>query len=65
MAEKGIEVLVTFPAAVPLDAQGSALLQMEKMLRSATRLDVRVVKNLKGDDSKLRVMMTQAQRDRL
>lgn len=65
MAEKGIEVLVTFPSAVPTAVQGHALLQMERELRASTGLDVRVVKTLQGDDSRLRVMMTQAQRDRL
>lgn len=62
---KGIEVLVTFPDSVPTAAQGPVLLDMEKRLRSDTKLDVRVVKQLKGDDSRLRVMMTQAQRDKL
>lgn len=65
MPEKGLEVLVTFHAAIPTEAQGRALFLMEKTLREETKLDVRVVKDLKGDDSKLRVMMTQAQRDRL
>ena len=64
MAEKGMEVLVTFPNTVPTDCQGPALLQLEKTLRK-TGLDIRVVKNLKGDDSKLRIMMSQAQRDKL
>lgn len=65
MAEKGIEVLVTFPATIPTDAQGPALLQMEQTLRKATGLDVRVVKHLQGDDSKLRRMLTIEQRDKL
>ena len=65
MPEKGIEVLVTFPPEVPLDAQGRALFRMEKTLREETKLDIRVVKNLKGDDSKLRVRMTIAQREQL
>lgn len=65
MPEKGIEVLVTFPAAVPLDAQGVVLLDMEKQLRKLTGLDCRVMKALKGDDSRLRVMMTVEQRDKL
>lgn len=65
MAEKGIEVLVTFPQAVPTVAQGPALLALERTLRASTGLDVRVVKNLMGDDSKLRKMMTIQQRDSL
>lgn len=65
MPEKGLEVLVTFPTGVPLMAQGHALFLMEKTLREETKLDIRVVKDLKGDDSRLRVMMTPAQRDKL
>lgn len=65
MFEKGLEVKVTFPTGVPLDAQGRALFLMEKTLREETKLDIRVVKDLKGDDSKLRVMMSPAQRERL
>lgn len=65
MPEKGVEVVVKFDPAIPTSAQGPALLQMERSLREATKLDVRVVKHLKGDDSKLRVMMSQEQRDKL
>lgn len=64
MAEHGLQVLVTFPDGIPLDAQGPALLAFEKHLR-VTGLDVRVVKALKGDDSRLRVMMTPIQRGKL
>lgn len=65
MIERGIEVVVRFPATIPLAAQGPALLQMERTLRAATGLDVRVTKDLMGDDSRLRVMMTAAQRAKL
>lgn len=65
MAEHGLQVLVTFPDGIPLDAQGHALLAFEKHLRTSTGLDVRVVKALKGDDSRLRVMMTPVQRVKL
>lgn len=65
MAEHGLQVLVTFPDGIPLDAQGPALLAFEKRLRAGTGLDVRVVKALKGDDSRLRVMMTPVQRAKL
>jgi hypothetical protein len=65
MPEKGLEVTVTFPAEIPTQFQGQALLQMESTLRKASGLDVRVVKALKGDDSKLRKMMTIAQRESL
>lgn len=65
MAEKGIEVLVTFPSAIPTDVQGPVLMLMELALRTLTKQDVRVVKDLKGDDSKLRRLMTLEQRDKL
>ena len=65
MSTPGLQVTVRFPPEVPLDAQGSALLHMEMELRDATGLDVRVVKALKGDDSRLRVMMTPQMRDKL
>ncbi len=64
MAEQGHQVVVKFPKEIPLDAQGRALLNMEKELRM-TGLDVRVVKDLMGDDSKLRVRMTLEQRAKL
>lgn len=65
MAEHGLQVVVKFPPGIPLDAQGPALLLMEKALRQTTALDVRVVKDLMGDDSKLRVRMTLEQRAKL
>lgn len=65
MSEQGLQVVVRFPDGVPLDVQGPAMLDMERLLRARTALDVRVVKDLKGDDSKLRVMMTPLQRAKL
>ena len=65
MAEHGLQVVVKFPAEIPLAIQGPFLLTAEKQLRAATGLDVRVVKDLQGDDSKLRVMMTVEKRDAL
>ena len=65
MAEHGLQVVVKFPKDFPIDAQGPALLSMEKQLRSSTGLDVRVFKDLMGDDSKLRRVMTIQQRDKL
>lgn len=64
-SEKGLQVIVRFPNEIPLDAQGRALLDMERALRAMTKLDVRVTKDLKTDDSKLRVMMTTQQRAKL
>ena len=65
MAEQGLQVVVKFPKEIPLDIQGPFLLAMEKNLRASTGLDVRVVKDLMGDDSKLRVMMTVEKRNAL
>lgn len=65
MAEHGLQVVVKFPPEIPLSVQGSALLAMEKSMRASTGLDVRVVKDLMGDDSKLRVRMTVIQREKL
>ena len=65
MAEHGLQVVVKFPKEVPLAAQGRALLLMEQNLRFNTGLDIRVVKDLMGDDSKLRVRMTLEQRAKL
>ena len=64
MASQGIQVIVRFPPDVPLSAQGPLLLEMEKTLRTLKH-DFRVVKDLQGDDSKLRVMMSKEMRDKL
>lgn len=65
MAEHGLQVVVKFPKEIPLAIQGPFLLDAEKQLRAATRMDIRVVKDLQGDDSKLRVMMTVEKRNKL
>ena len=65
MAEHGLQVVVRFPEGIPHDAQGRALLLMEKALREMTQQDIRVVKDLMGDDSKLRRFMTIKQRESL
>ena len=65
MAEHGLQVVVKFPAEIPADTQGPALLLFELMLRTLTKQDVRVVKDLMGDDSKLRRLMTIKQRESL
>ena len=65
MSDKGITVIVRFDSEVPVAAQGKALLAFEKHLGALTGLDIRVLKDFKGDDSKVRVMMTQKQRDAL
>lgn len=58
-------VVVKFPEGVPSEAQGKALLAFEKHLRQLTGLDCRVFKDKMKDDSKLRIMMTPAERERL
>lgn len=65
MAEKGYEVIVKFDTAIGPRTQGMALMRMEKFLREQTNLDIRVVKDLQGDDSKLRVLMTPEMRAKL
>lgn len=65
MAEKGCEVVVKFDPSIPTESQGPALMLLELTLRTLTRLDVRVVKDLMGDDSKLRKLMTLKQREAL
>ena len=65
MAEQGLQVVVKFPEGIPTDVQGPALLWLEMTLRTLTKLDVRVVKDLMGDDSKLRRMMTIKMREAL
>jgi hypothetical protein len=65
MAEPGLQVVVRFPDAIPHDVQGPVLLWLELTLRMLTKADVRVVKDLQGDDSKLRRLMTVQMRDKL
>ena len=65
MAEQGLQVVVKFPSEVPVNVQGPALLAFESILRAMTGQDVRVVKDLMGDDSKLRRLMTIKQRENL
>lgn len=60
-----LHVLVHFGADVPPETEGPALLAFEKHLRTLTKLDVRVFKERMGDDSKLRVKMTPAERESL
>ena len=60
-----LHVLVRFGVDIPPDAQAAALMTFEKRLREITRLDCRVFKDKQGDDSKLRVKMTQIERDKL
>ena len=61
-----LHVIVHFGKGVPIDVQGVALLDFERKLR--TLMDgaiVEVFKETKGDDSRLRALMTPEQRNRL
>lgn len=65
MPEPGLQVTVHFPPSLSPEVQGPALLLFEMLLRTLSKQDVRVVKNLMGDDSKLRKLMTIQQRENL
>lgn len=60
-----LSVTVRFSEELPLEIQGPALMAFERKLRQLTGQDCRVFKEKQADDSKLRVRMTQAERDRL
>lgn len=62
---QNLSVIVQFGEDVPSLAQATALLHFEQHLRNLTGQDVRVFKDKMGDDSKLRIRMTPAERDRL
>ena len=59
------DVTVRFGDGIPPDAEGPALLALEKHLRQITGLDCRVFKERLGDDSKLRIKMTPIEREKL
>jgi len=65
VASKGLQVVVKFPPEVGAEYQGRSLLLLEKYLRQSSGQDIRVVKDLMGDDSKLRRFMTIKQREAL
>lgn len=61
-----LHVLVKFGKDVPGDVQAKALFAFEKNLRAlAPGLWIEVFKEIKGDDSKLRALMTPEQRKSL
>ncbi len=65
-----LHVKVDFGSAIPHEIQGPALLAFERLLRdesakSGDRLWIEVFKDIKGDDSKLRTMMTALERAKL
>src|SRR6185369_13481477 len=58
-------VIVKFGAGIPVDERGKTLLQMERDLRQKTGLRVEVFQEARGDDSRLRALMTPEQRAKL
>ena len=60
-----LHVIVKFGKAIAPDVQGRALLAFEKMLRDMSGVRAEVFKESRGDDSRLRAMMTPAQRAKL
>ena len=60
-----IKITVRFEPEPSSEAQAVALLAFERQLRQLTGLDCRVFKERMGDDSKLRVRMTPAEREHL
>ena len=59
------EVIVKFGPAIPYEVQCRTLMSMEKELRQKTGLRVEVFAHARGDDSRLRAMMTPEQRAKL
>ena len=62
-----LHVQVSFGKGIPSAVQGPAMLAFEKKLRelSGNNLWIEVFKEAKGDDSKLRALMTKEQRGKL
>lgn len=58
------EVIVDFGKAIPPDLQGRVLLGMERMLRE-NGVPAEVFKRTMADDSKLRLRMTEEERQKL
>ena len=58
-------VVVKFGKGIPVDERGKTLLALERVLRSKTGLRVEVFQEARGDDSKLRALMTTEQRNKL
>lgn len=60
-----LHVQCTLGIGIPHSAKGPMLLAMERAARQATGLRIEVFLETMGDDSKLRVMMTEEERARL
>ena len=59
------QVIIQFAPNIAGEHQAKAMLQFEKWLRQITGQEIEVFKEVMGDDSKLRVMMTPEERMRL
>ncbi|MES2367378.1 MAG: hypothetical protein V4563_15990, partial [Pseudomonadota bacterium] len=59
------QVIIQFAKNIPPEAQGAAMMQMERGLRLTTGLPIEVFKEAMADDSKLRAKMTPEQREKL
>ena len=60
-----LHVIVKFGKDIPIDAQSVALLAFEKNLRELSGQRAEVFKEQRGDDSRLRALMTPEQRMKL
>ena len=60
------EVMVQFGSGIPADIQARAMLAFERNMREwSGNYEIDVFKEAKGDDSRLRAMMTPEQRSKL
>lgn len=60
-----LHVIVKFGKGIPVDAQAVALLAFEKSLRQISGKRAEVFKETRGDDSRLRALLTPEQRAKL
>jgi hypothetical protein len=65
MPDKGHHIIIKFGQAIPYDIQCRSMLMWEKQLRAETGIRVEVFGHTRGDDSKLRALMTPEQRGKL
>ena len=65
MIDHPLHVTVKFGSEIPVTVRGKALLEFERVIRKLSGVRAEVFMAAKGDDSKLRIAMTQEQRDKL
>ena len=56
---------IRFGSEIPVDARNQAMLDFERTLRRLTGKRIEVFQERRGDDSKLRAVMTTEQRNKL